>query len=175
MKNCGGEMKRRYLQNSAYTLILIIINLLANILLVIFVVYAIRENANYYYDFTWMILFSACFFGVIFNAHFAFLGVFSRIIIQEDNIIIKKLLRITTLIELKNVKKIYLSKEMRYFFKTIDKKIILIEGYDAIKKTNTIVKLDFRESLYNFIVEAVNEAARKKIKSMDWYFDKQPM
>ena len=173
--NNGENMKKTFLKSPVYAGVFIFLNLFTNAVLIVGAIYSLRQSGTYRFDFTWMIVFAVVFIGIIFNAHFAFLGVFTRVTVSENGIVLRRIFKTDTIFKLEKVNSITISKDMRHYGKTVEVPIILVEGYDDITQTNLCTKIDYRENVHETLIEFLNDSKKKTLKKMDRYFDKQPI
>ena len=167
-------MEKTYLRSRYNTSVFVCINIIANIIFVIIGIISIKKNGEYVFDFTWLIVFSLVCFGTIFNAHFAYLGMFSRIKMTKNSISSTRIINPDRKILYKNIEDINVIKEMKHIVRKFEVPVIIIEGHDEITKNETAIKIDYREGLYNNLIALIDASTHKELKKMDRYFDKQP-
>lgn len=164
-------MKQRYLKNTKYTIFFITIDVLMTIGLILLAIYFIQQNSQYGFDFNQAVIFSIIFFFVVFNAHFVYIGVFSRVIMDENYLIIKKAIKIDAKVKWHNIRDIRKANEVRQIVKIIDVPIIIIDAYDEMTKSDICLSVDYTKKIYDALIEGVNNADSKTIEKMEKYFD----
>ena len=167
-------MKKTFFTSTINTMVFICLNIITNSIFIIIACKSIQENGQYILDFTCMVLFSLFFFGLLFNIHFAFLGMFSRNVITDKSISTIRIKNAVSRIKLVNIKCISITKEIKHYLKTVEKSIIIIEGYDELTKSNIAIKIDYRDAPYYLIIDLMDRAKEKQLKDISKYFDKHP-
>lgn len=164
-------MSKHYLKSRSYTMFFVIIDIVVTVGIVALAWYSINQNGQYRFDFQWMIIFFIAIFFIIFNAHFVYIGAFSVIEMDKDSLKIRKAISVNTQIKWQNIVDIRIANELRHYIKTVDTKVIVIDAYDEISKSEVSIQIDYRKKVYNAIVEGANNADAKTIKKMEKYFD----
>jgi len=167
-------MKKTFLTSKINTLVFICLNIITNSIFIIIGYKSIQENGQYILDFSWMVLFSLFFFGLLFNIHFTFLGMFSRVIITDKFISTIRIKKVVSRIKLVDIRSISITKEIKHYLKTVEKSVIIVEGYDELTKSNIAIKIDYREEPYNLIIDLMDRAKENQLKDMSKYFDRHP-
>lgn len=164
-------MKKSYLKRPIYTLVFILIDIAVTAGLIWLAFYSLNQNGEYRFDFTWMIIFFITFFFALFNAHFVYIGAFTRVVTEKDSLKIKRAIKTDTLIKWLNVTDIRIAKELSHYIKTVDAKIIVVEGYDEITKSDVCLQIDYGKKMYDAIIDCANNVDSKTLKKMEKYFN----
>ncbi|MEX1376322.1 MAG: hypothetical protein AB1Z23_02500 [Eubacteriales bacterium] len=167
-------MEKTYLKSRYNTSVFVCINLIANIAFIIIGIISIKKNGEYVFDFSWLIIFTLSCFGIIFNAHFAYLGMFSRIKMDDGSISAIRVINPERRILYRNIESINLTKELKHFFLRFEMPIIIIEGYDELSNSDIAIKIDYREDLYDNLISLIEQSEKNELKKMDRYFEIQP-
>jgi len=167
-------MEKTYLRSRYNTSVFVCINLVANLLFVVVGIISIKKNGEYVFDFTWLIIFTLVCFGLIFNAHFAYLGMFSRVKMTKNSIASTRIINPDRKILYKNIENISIINEMKHIIVNFEVPVIIVEGYDEISKSNAAIKIDHRDDLYENFIKLIDKSKHKELKKMDKYFDLHP-
>jgi len=164
-------MKKSYFASAASTFIFLGINIFIDLCLALTIGLSIRKYGEFRLDMAWMLLFSMIFFIIIINAHFAYLGMFSRVVLTDDKISLYKIVRTEKEIYWANIKNIEVVKEMKTYNKSGEAPVILITGYDSEKKNQVVIKVDYKERIHNNINEFLNRSRKRAQAKINKYFE----
>lgn len=164
-------MKQRYLKSTKYTMFFVAIDVLMILGLIVLAIYSINQYNEYGFDFNQAIIFSVIFFFVVFNIHFVYIGVFTRVIMDENYLTVKKAIKIDTKVKWHNIIDIRKANEVRQVIKTVDVPVIIVDAYDEITKSDTCISMDYTKKIYDALIDGANNADAKTVEKMKKYFN----
>ncbi len=164
-------MKRTYFTSIASTFIFFAINIFINLCMGLAIAMSVKKYGEFRLDMAWMLLLSLIFFIFVINAHFAYIGMFSRVILTEDKISQYRMIKAEKEITWVNVKNVEVVKEMKTYNKSAEVPVILITGYDSSKKNQVVIKVDYRKKVHDNIAEFMKISREKEAERMNKYFE----
>ncbi len=164
-------MKKTFFTSAASTTIFFAINTSIFLVLIGTVVYYADKFGGVKIDIPWIMLFSTIFFIIVINAHFAFLGMLSRVVITEDKICFYRILKPNYCVLWDNVKKTETTRQMRAYKSTKVMSVINVTGYDEILEKDVTIRVEYRSSINEIISDCMAKSKEKQAQKINKYFD----
>jgi len=162
-------MKKNYFTSIANTIIEALINILIITGLVISFIAILRHTGAFQFDAAWLTFFLLIFFVLVINIHFARIGMYSRVALTDEAIYHRQVIIVQSMIKWANVTEVKIVNELKPYHRTVEVPVILVIGTDESGAEKTI-KIDFRKSIYNRIIENMRLDREKNAEKMDKYF-----
>ncbi|MBN2878327.1 MAG: hypothetical protein JXN65_01745 [Clostridia bacterium] len=163
-------MKKTYFTSIANTIIEGLINVFIITGLIISFFFILRQTGVFHIDAAWLAFFTLLFFVFVINVHFARIGMYSRVTLSEEGIYHRQVIIVQSMIKWSDVNEVKIVNELKSYHRTVEVPVILVIGMDD-KGMEKAIKIDFRKSIYNRIIENMRLDRVKHTEKMDKYFD----